>query len=126
MEEALHGLNQGIHAALSEVDAFLPFQVGDDAIDGTGAERVPTDEKRVKGEGHAQVWIAKVARDKRIHTALHSQVDQFGQDTYIVTGIQERLLREIDKGALVDAPGGCEEGSISGDIARCKACDLLL
>src|SRR5690606_7311735 len=65
-EQSLHRLDQRVHPAHGEVDPLLALQVGNDAVDGAGAERVPADEERVEGEDGAETRIVEVARGEAI------------------------------------------------------------
>jgi len=125
-QQPLHRLDQRVHPAHGEVDPLLALQVGDDAVDGAGAERVATDEERVEGEDGAQARVVEVTRGEAVDALGRAEAEQLRDDAGEGAGRQERLAGQVGEGAGVDALGCGEEAPVAGHVARVEAGDLLL
>ncbi len=107
-----------------EMHAPTSFQRGDQAVDRGRREGVAADQQRLKGEYHAQLRVAHVARRQAMHAAPGLEPQQVQQRARHVGPMVEGLMHQLLEADFEDALAGLQESFVAFDVAGCQAGDL--
>lgn len=110
--------------AHGEVDAPTPLEIGDQAIDGAGSERVAADQQRVKAEHRAQPLVADEPRHHLVNGTVSGQAQQVGCDLEHRSDTAERHMTELLEADPANGPAVSHEALVARDVVRCEARDL--